>query len=105
MNGSFLIPEKFYLNNKPIDVVIDDDYLNKKKYHGLAVFKKGVIKLCNVFKGKKLPKTVKEETFYHELSHMIVDSFDDGRYTDLKYDENFIDLLASRLYEYEKTKQ
>lgn len=101
MNGSFLIPEKFYLDGKPVHVVIDDEYLNKKRYLGLAVFKKSLIRLCNIFKGKPVAKTEKEQVFYHELVHMILDSI--GRH-ELKYDEDFVDDFSARLYEYEKTK-
>lgn len=107
MNGSFLIPEKFYLSGRQVKVLINDPYLNKKRYHGLSVFKKSIIYLCNFFDGKPLPKTQKEQTFYHELVHMILDdmSAKDDKLNRLKYDEDFVEGFAQRLYEYEKTKQ
>ena len=102
MNGSFLIPCEFTLNNLLYKVVIRDKYLSKKGYWGQACLNKRVVKLCNKFNEVELPKETKEKTFFHELVHTILDSI--GEYK-LNENEDFVDAFAERLYEYEKSKQ
>ncbi len=102
MNGSILIPEKFKLNGKPIEVIVDDIFCTSQVCYGEADFSERSITLCSCYGGKRLSKKFKEQTFFHELVHMILDSMGKDR---LKYDEDFVDLFATRLYEYEKTKQ
>ncbi|MBC7381894.1 MAG: hypothetical protein H7296_02745 [Bacteroidia bacterium] len=102
MNGSILIPENFTLNGKTYKVVIRDKELSKKGFWGQAFLNRKVIKLCDKFHGVSLTKEAKEQTFFHELIHMILDSMG---YDKLNEDEDFVDLFAQRLHEYEKSKQ
>lgn len=102
MNGSILIPEKFKLNGRVITVIIDDEYCTGEGCHGEADFVQKAITLCSRFKGKALSKADREKTYFHELVHMILDSMGKDR---LKWDEDFVEAFAQRLYEYEKTKQ
>jgi hypothetical protein len=102
MNGSILIAEKFKLNNIAINVIVDNDYLSEDGSYGEADFTNKVITICNKFKGKSLTKKEKEQTYFHELVHMILHSMGHEK---LKYDEDFVENFAQRLYEYEKTKQ
>lgn len=107
-NGSILIPEKFKLNKKVIQVIVDDDYCNDEKLWGEADFTQRIITLCHRTKslkypkGKVLSKATKERTFYHELVHHILNNMGQEK---LSYDEDFVDEFACKLYEYEKTKQ
>lgn len=101
MNGSIIIPEKFKLNKKIIRVMVDDDYCNQNEFLGEADFTEKVITLCDKYAGKRIKKAEKEKTFYHELTHMILDSMKRHK---LKYNEDFVEDFAQRLYEYEKTK-
>lgn len=101
MNGSIIIPEKFKLNKKVIQVLIDDDYCQQHGFLGEADFTEKVITLCDKYDGKRIKKAEKEKTFYHELVHMILDSMAKHN---LKYNEDFVEDFAQRLYEYEKTK-
>ncbi len=102
MNGSFIIPNMFKLNKKLYKVIIDDDYCNDDCIHGEADFSQRLITLCHRYNNKVLKKSIKENTFFHELVHHILDSIGEDK---LKYDERFVDLFATRLHEYEKTKQ
>lgn len=102
MNGSIIIPEQFKLNGKTIKVIIDDDYCEQNELLGEADFTEKLITLCNKICKKRIKKSEKEKTYYHELVHMILDSMGKDR---LKWNEDFVDLFALRLYEYEKTKQ
>lgn len=102
-NGSILIPQKFRLAGKAIRVIVDDVYCKEMKYWGEADFDKRKITLCHrTHKGKVLKKSDKEKTFFHELVHQILGTMNNDKLT---YDEDFVDLFANRLYEYEKTKQ
>jgi hypothetical protein len=101
MNGSIIIPEKFFLNRKKIRVIVDNDYCMENEFLGEADFTEKVITLCDTYAGKKLNKAEREKTYYHELIHMILDSM--GKHN-LKYNEDFVEDFAQRLYEYEKTK-
>jgi hypothetical protein len=102
MNGSFIIPEKFKQNGKTITVIIDDDYCNEEDIFGEADFTEKIITLCHIYKGKKLTKKTKELTYYHELIHLILDAI--GRHN-LKWNEDFVEEFAKKLYEYESTKR
>lgn len=102
MNGSILISESFKLNGRTINVIVDDDYCREEKLWGEADFSLRIITLCNKSKGKVLRKKVKEVTFFHELVHQILHSIGKDK---LKWDEDFVEAFADRLFEYEKTKK
>lgn len=101
MNGSFIIPSQFKLNGKVVRIIIDDDYCMDNGMVGEADFTEKVITLCDKYCGKKIKKSEKEQTYFHELVHMILDSM--ARHN-LKYNEEFVEEFSQRLYEYEKTK-
>ena len=102
MNGSFIIPSAFKLNGEPYRVIIDDDYCTDDSIYGEADFTQRLITICGRYNGKVLKKSLKEKTFFHELVHQILHSMDKE---ELKYDEDFVEAFAQRLYEYEKSKQ
>lgn len=102
MNGSIIIPEKFRLDGEIYNVIIDDDYCNGDEVYGEADFSQRLITICSRYNGKALKKSLKEKTFFHELVHQILHSMNKDA---LKYDEDFVELFAQRLYEYEKSKQ
>jgi len=101
MNGSIIIPESFTLNGKRITVIIDDEYCSQNEMLGEADFTENIITLCNKYAGKKIGKPEKEKIFYHELTHMILDSIKRHK---LKYNEDFVEEFAQRWYEFEKSK-
>lgn len=101
MNGSFIIPSQFKLRGKVIRIIVDDDYCADGGMVGEADFTEKVITLCDKYNGKKVNKMEKEQTYFHELVHMILDSMDRHN---LKYNEAFVEEFSQRLYEYEKTK-
>jgi hypothetical protein len=102
MNGSILIPEKFKLNGKTIEVIIDNDYCQQENLLGEADFTDKIITLCDRFNGLKLSKNNKEKIYYHELVHMILDAM--GKDV-LKFDEDFVDRFSLLLWEFEKSKR
>jgi hypothetical protein len=102
MNGSILIPEKFKLNGKTIQVIIDNDYCKDNKCMGEADFTLNIITLCDEYGGKKVNKRSKEQIFYHELIHHILNAMNLEK---LKYNELFVDMFADKLIEYERSKR
>jgi hypothetical protein len=109
MNGSILIPEKFKLNGKVINVIIDNEYCNDGELNsydapifGESDFDDKIIRLASTQHDRKISKKDKEVTYFHELVHMILDSMGKDK---LKYDEDFVESFSEKLYEYEKTKQ
>lgn len=81
---------------------MDDEYCEEQKLDGEADFTQKEIILSGTYKGKKIKKSEREKTYFHELVHMILDSMDRHN---LKYNEDFVEQFSQRLYEYEKTKQ
>lgn len=56
----------------------------------------GFVRIANNFKDKKQSETSKQNTFYHELTHTILDTM--GR-NDLSEDEVFVNSFSSFLLE------
>lgn len=102
MNGSIIIPERFRLNGKIIRVIIDNEWCVENECSGEADFTQKIITLANRMYNINLRKKEREQTFYHELVHMILDSMERHN---LKYNEDFVEEFGRRLYEFEKTKQ
>ena len=61
MNGSILIPERFKLNGKTINVIIDNEYCQEEKLLGEADFTLNIITLCDTYNNKKVNKRSKEQ--------------------------------------------
>ena len=100
MSNSIPLPIKFKLDKKLIKVVFNNKYCQDEGIYGEADFTNGIITLCDRKDGKKVIRSIIEQTFHHELTHFILHSF--GR-NKLKYDEGFVDNFADRLQEFRQT--
>lgn len=100
MANKIIIPQSFKLNNKVIEVEFDDEECNNINAYGFTDFDDGGIVLCQIYKGKKLSKHEVDKTFFHELVHKLLDSCNRHQ---LKYNEEFVEELAQRLYEFSRT--
>jgi len=84
------IPRFFKLFNHTI-VVNEDENLHKDRdYWGLCQYRKGQILL-----DKNISKALKEQTFCHELTHMILDHMR----SELSEDENFVHTFSELIYQ------
>jgi hypothetical protein len=96
------IPTEFKLNGKKITVEFDDEYCEQEGYLGEADFDLRLITLASKVGNKKLPKSEIDSTFYHELTHLILDAANRHQ---LKYNEDFVDTIGLLFYEFERTKK
>ena len=102
MPNKIIIPREFKLNGKKITVEFDDDYCEDEGYLGEADFDLKLITLTKKDGKKRLPKQEIDTTFFHELTHLILDAANRHQ---LKYNEDFVDAVGLLLYEYERTKK
>ena len=100
MANKIIIPHEFKLNNKVIKVEYDNDYCNENGYYGESDFTEKLITMCDEFKGVKLPLVEQNKTFFHELTHLLLDAC--KRHT-LKYNEEFVEEFSQKLYEFSRT--
>lgn len=100
MANKIIIPKEFRLNNKVIEIEFDNEECDNMEAYGYTDFEGGGIVLSTHFKGKKLPKSEVDKTFFHELVHRLLDSC--NRHT-LKYNEEFVEEFSQKLYEFSRT--
>jgi len=97
---SKLIPKSFSLGGSEINV----EFVNNEL--GTAVgqfnFPQNRIIISTEWKGLKCSEDYMETSFYHELTHGILDFM--GKHT-LSEDEEFVEGFANLLHQYEKTKK
>ena len=91
-----------------MDIIIPDEYtvggqIMKIEYVdtldgklGVCCTGAGFIKIAHTFNGEKQSETSKQNTFYHELTHTILDTMGRG---DLSGDEVFVNSFSSFLLE------
>ena len=88
-----LIPKEYVVGGQLLEVSYVDS-LNGKL--GTCCLGAGFVKIANNFNGEKQSETSKQNTFYHELTHTILDTM--GR-DDLSGDEVFVNSFSSFLLE------
>lgn len=100
MANKIIIPFEFKLGGAKVIIEFNNEYCADQKALGLADFTEKIITLCTISRNKKLKKSEIDKTYYHELSHMLLDSMGKER---LKWDEVFVEKLGIALYEYHKS--
>jgi hypothetical protein len=108
----FRIPREFTLFGHQYVVLIEEDLFEKENCYGIAdddlkririQKKKRVFKLDGFDKNKKRKKVFVEltdeviiETFYHELSHIILDAIGEEK---LSHNEKLVNMIGKSLLE------
>lgn len=87
------IPEEYIVGGQLLQVT-EVDSLDGKL--GTCCLGAGYVRIANNFNGEKQSKTSKQNTFYHELTHTVLDTM--GR-SDLSGDEVFVSSFNSLLLE------
>lgn len=98
-----VIPKSFQLGGVKWKVKFKKKLLNEKKdeLRGSCDWDKSTIYLSTTDEGKPIPEDLKGQTLYHEILHSILVTMDHP----LKYDEPFIQTLATFLHQFETTKK
>lgn len=94
------IPKSFKLFGTEIEIIFDTKRCDQNECWGLASFKERQIVLTKEANGTKLSKEIIEQTFYHELMHMIMEVMEER---DLRTNEKFINISSSLLHQAFKT--
>jgi hypothetical protein len=97
MDKTNLIPQSFTLFGSDWSVKYDTDRIDDLALYGLCEFSKQLITLSN---DSKLEPDVVGTTFYHELTHAILESMHE---MDLTHNEKFIEVFGGLLYQFIKT--
>lgn len=87
-------PNSFQVGGQDINVVEVERCENDSL--GISCVAEGVIEIAKTFKGKKQSDSVKLNTFYHELTHAILDTMGEN---ELSSNEKFVNTFAGFLTE------
>lgn len=93
-----MIPKSFHLGGKKIKVSKVSNLLTTQDAFGLARFRENDILLQST----DFPEDNIEQTFYHELVHMILHFINEQ---ELNGNEQFVDNFSQYLYQFMKTKK
>ncbi len=88
------IPSKFKLFGTTINVVWNNERMNDKGCYGLSDYGKAEINLSNTQGVDKLANDRMMDTFYHERTHIILDSMNESELSD---NEKFVDVFSKLL--------
>lgn len=94
------MPVSFELFGSKWIVIFDDDYLENKSCYGESSYDERIIRLQKKSRGKERSIDGISQTFYHELTHAILDSMKEH---DLSSNEKFVDLFGALLHQSIKT--
>lgn len=89
------IPNRVKILDQIIKVIWDQTYLEQLQATGASEFDYNRIVLCDSYDYRRLPKSMIEKTFFHELAHFLI--YQTG-YQKLAIDEKFITILGAVLY-------
>lgn len=92
-----LIPKSFNLSNRPYQVRVASQVRGPRGSIGRVDYKSRAIDIANVnyWTGEKLPDKEVSDTFWHEVTHAILDDMGHPQYRD----EAFVTAFANRLNE------
>ena len=100
------IPQSFVLMSQTIEVQFDDESCHTQNALGYCDFNHNKIILSKTVKEDdkitKLPKTKIEQTFFHELAHILLYLMGENK---LSVNEKFVDVLGSLIYQFNITKK
>lgn len=101
MNNNQIIPKHFYLFGEKIKVSILKE-VDKGRLYGQSDINQNKIRIAKTVRRAILNEDQKEQTYIHELVHMILDHLG---YSELSTNEEFVDRLAKCLHQALKTSE
>lgn len=96
------IPKSFKLFHQTIRVEFRKTLVKKSKALGVCLYDKNLILLQEPLDELEIPEDVIEQTFYHELTHMILYKLN---YIDLSSNEDLVDRVGNLLHQFISTSQ
>lgn len=94
------IPKKFRLFGTTVDVKYDDRRLNDMESYGVSEYTTCEILIAKTSRGEELSEDRIIDTFYHERTHMILDSMKEN---ELSANEKFVDVFSKLLRQADET--
>jgi hypothetical protein len=94
-----MIPTTFTLGGLKFNIQLVDDIDDTGL--GRALNCLGDIKISKHFHGRDIPENSMERTFYHELTHAILDEIG---FKSMSDNEQFVDTFSAMLYQFEQIK-
>lgn len=94
------IPKSFKLFGTTIDVVFDEARMDDKKAFGTSEYGKSLISLSKRDGLDDLSEGKIMDTFYHERTHMILNSMNEN---ELSRNEKFVDVFSKLLRQADET--
>lgn len=89
------IPDKIKIFDQVIRIKWDQEYCEQLQARGVTEYDFNNIILTENYDGRRIPRSLIEKTFFHELSHFIIHIMG---YRKLAMDEKFIEQLGVILY-------
>ncbi len=90
------IPTSFNILGQVINVVFNSEKMDDKHALGYLESDLNVITLTDISNGKQLPMSSIEQTYLHEVVHLILRHMGED---DLYKNEKFVDLFAGLLHQ------
>lgn len=92
------IPKRFKLLGHTIEVLDENERFYEQKSYGACSFEGKWIKLVRPAEHHPITNGSLEQTFLHELTHMILYHSDAAAGSNLRDNEGFVDLFAGLLH-------
>lgn len=89
------IPKKFHLYGQAIEVKATHSMAERDRALGMSHLDRNVIRLSTTADGLPIDLRLAEETFLHEMTHMILQKMNHK----LTHDEQFVDHFACLLHQ------
>ena len=99
-NGRNLVPKSFFIFGHEFSIVFQDELIQEEEAVGTYRHGKHLITIQNNKKGATILKSRQEQTFFHELTHCILDQMGEEK---LYHNEKFVDLFSQCLHQILKT--
>jgi hypothetical protein len=93
------IPKEFYIGGQKITIEVDNN-ISYDNELAVAIDSKNLIKICDTFKGDKLPANVVFQSLWHETVHQILDKMNEH---ELSENEKFVQTFSLLLHQVIKT--
>lgn len=93
------IPKELYIAAQKITIEVDNE-LSYDNELASASNSENKIKICEIFKGDRLPDDMIEQSLWHEITHQVLNKMNEF---ELSGNENFVQTFSLLLHQAIKT--